>query len=195
MARGDSKPNVSVSDRIILHLWEQDHQADHYIVTQEITRTGIAESCALHPPNVSRAMSELMSIDAVSQQSRNVRGEKRRQKTWQLTDLGRELARERISDLRSTMILLRSRDGEILEVKADQASSILQTNLSLLQVLMHAQHEGVLNFGDIRFGVLVGSEEKMPEPGSLSMMAGAHSTYHTSPVSYTHLTLPTNREV
>ena len=183
MARGDSKPNVSVSDRIILHLWEQDHQADHYIVTQEITRTGIAESCALHPPNVSRAMSELMSIDAVSQQSRNVRGEKRRQKTWQLTDLGRELARERISDLRSTMILLRSRDGEILEVKADQASSILQTNLSLLQVLMHAQHEGVLNFGDIRFGVLVGSEEKMPEPGSLSMMAGAHSTYHTSPPS------------
>ena len=38
MARGDAKPNVSVSDRIILHLWEQDHQADHYIVTNDITR-------------------------------------------------------------------------------------------------------------------------------------------------------------
>ena len=92
MARGDAKPNVSVSDRIILHLWEQDHQADHYIVTNDITRSGIAESCALHPPNVSRAMSELMALDAVSQHSRTVRGEKRRQKTWQLTDVGRELA-------------------------------------------------------------------------------------------------------
>ena len=181
MARGDAKPNVSVSDRIILHLWEQDHQADHYIVTNDITRSGIAESCALHPPNVSRAMSELMSLDAVSQHSRTVRGEKRRQKTWQLTDVGRELARDRISNLRSTMVLVRSRDGELLEVRADQASSKLQTGLSLLQVLMHAQHEGVLNFGDIRFGVLVKNEDTIPDPGSLSMMTGAHSTYHTSP--------------
>ena len=123
MARGDAKPNVSVSDRIILHLWEQDHQADHYIVTNDITRSGIAESCALHPPNVSRAMSELMSLDAVSQHSRTVRGEKRRQKTWQLTDVGRELARDRISNLRSTTVLVRSRDGDLLEVRADQASS------------------------------------------------------------------------
>ena len=181
MARGDTKPSVSVSDRIVLHLWEQDHQTDHYIVTYDVTRPGIAESCALHPPNVSRAMSELMSREMVSQHSRTVRGENRRQKTWQLTDEGRDLARERIFKLRSTMVLVRSRDGEILEVRADQAASKLQTGLSLLQVLMHAQHEGVLNFGDIRFGLLVRNEDDIPAPGSLSMLTGAHSTYHTSP--------------
>ena len=46
MARSDASVNVPVADRILLHLWEQDHQADHYLVTQEMTRPGIAEICA-----------------------------------------------------------------------------------------------------------------------------------------------------
>jgi len=47
---------------------------------------------------------------------------------------------------------------------------------------MHAQHEGVLNFGDIRFGAIVRTESSdLPPPGSLSLLAGAHSTYHTKP--------------
>ncbi len=181
MARSDARVNVPVADRILLHLWEQDHQADHYLVSSEVTRPGIAESCALHPPNVSRSMSELMANGWVSQHSRTIRGESRRQKTWQLTEEGRETALDRISVLREFMILIRSKDGELLEVRADEVASKLQTGLSLLQVLMHAQHEGVLNFGDIRFGTIVSQDDDSPPPGSLSMLAGAHSTYHIRP--------------
>lgn len=181
MSNGVPRVNVPVVDRIMLHLWEQDHQADHYIVTHEITRPGIAEVCAMHPPNVSRSMRELMVDGMVSEHTRSIRGEDRRQKTWQLTDEGRGEARERIEALRSTPILLRGRDGTLLEVRADEASSKLETNLSLLQVLMHAQHEGVLNFGDIRFGAIVASVEGQQEPGSITLLAGAHSTYHTQP--------------
>ena len=140
MSNGVPRVNVPVVDRIMLHLWEHDHQADHYIVTQEVTRPGIAEVCAMHPPNVSRSMRELMSEGLVSEHTRSIRGEDRRQKTWQLTQDGREDARERIESLRSTPILIRGRDGTLLEVRADQAPSKLETNLSLLQVLMHAQH-------------------------------------------------------
>ena len=146
MSNGVPRVNVPVVDRIMLHLWEQDHQADHYIVTQEVTRPGIAEVCAMHPPNVSRSMRELMAEGLVSEHTRSIRGENRRQKTWQLTEDGREEARERIESLRSSPILIRGRDGTLLEVRADEAPSKLETNLSLLQVLMHAQHEGVLNF-------------------------------------------------
>ena len=178
MVRKDARVSVPVSDRILLHLWEQDHQADHYLVTYEMTRPGIAEICALHPPNVSRSMRELMSNDWVTEHTRTVRGDERRQKTWQLTEEGRAEARERIADLRSTQILLRSHDGKLLEVRADEAAARLQTGLTLLQVLMHAQHEGVLNFGDIRFGAIVKPDDA-PSPGSLSLLAGAHSTYHT----------------
>ena len=187
MARSDARVNVPVADRIILHLWEQDHQADHYLVTTEVTRPGIAESCALHPPNVSRSMSDLMTNGWVSQHTRTVRGEDRRQKTWQLTEDGREAARERIAVLRDFLILIRSRDGELLEVRANEVASKLRPDLSLLQVLMHAQHEGVLNFGDIRFGTIVSQDADSPPPGSLSMLAGAHSTYHIphrGPVRY-----------
>ena len=181
MARNDSRPNVPVSDRIVLHLWEQDFQADHYTVTSEVTRSGIAESCALHPPNVSRSMRQLISQGYISQHSRSVRGEDRRQKTWQLTDDGRELARERISKLRSLNVLVRSKEGNVLEIRADEAANKLNAGLSLLQILMHAQHEGVLNFGDIRFGALVRKNEEKPQPKSSSVLTGAHSTYHTSP--------------
>ena len=181
VARHDSRPNVSVSDRIMLHLWEQDFQADHYIVTSDVTRSGIAESCALHPPNVSRAMRQLTSQGYISQHSRTVRGDNRRHKTWQLTDEGRELARERISELRSVLVLIRSKEGNVLEVRADEAANKLRAGLSLLQILMHAQHEGVLNFGDIRFGALVRKDDNKPPLGSISIFTGAHSTYHTRP--------------
>ncbi|MDP7002262.1 MAG: ATP-binding protein [Candidatus Thalassarchaeaceae archaeon] len=180
MTRSDLGPNVPVADRILLHLWEQDHQADHYIVSPDVTRPGIAESCALHPPNVSRAMGDLMSNGLVSEHRRTVRGESRRQKTWQLTEEGRDSARDRISSLRSVMVPIRSSDGQLLEIRADEAASKLQTGLTLLQVLMHSQHEGVLNFGDIRFGALLRKEDEIP-PGSISILAGAHSTYHTHP--------------
>lgn len=180
MASSDVRVNVAVSDRILLHLWEQDHQADHYIVTFEMTRPGIAEICALHLPNVSRTMRDLISEGLVSEHTRSIRGEDRRQKTWQLTDEGRKDARNRIEKLRTIKILIRDRKGKLLEIRADEASKKLRTELTLLQVLMHAQHEGVLNFGDIRFGAIVRSEEKN-QPGSLSLLSGAHSTYHTHP--------------
>ncbi|MBT4346577.1 MAG: helix-turn-helix domain-containing protein, partial [Euryarchaeota archaeon] len=151
MARGDVRINVAVADRVLLHLWEQDHQADHYLVSFEMTRPGIAEVCALHPPNVSRTMRELIQDGLVSEYTRTIRGDERRQKTWQLTDEGRTEARNRIEKLRSMMILIREREGNLLEIRADKAAVHLQTGLTLLQVLMHAQHEGVLNFGDIRF--------------------------------------------
>lgn len=179
MSEGIPRVSIPVIDRIILHLWEQDHQADHYIVTNELTRPGISEVCALHPPNVSRAMRELMSNSLVSEHTRSVRGEDRRQKTWQLTEDGRSEARERISNLRTTTVLLRGRDGKLLEVRADEVAEKLETSLSLLQVLMHAQHEGVLNFGDIRFGAIVSSRDRPKVPTNL--LSGAHSTYHNLP--------------
>ena len=145
VARHSSSPNIPVPDRIILHLWEQDFQADHFIVTSDVTRSGIAESCALHPPNVSRAVRQLNSQGLISQHSRPVRGDNRRHKTWQLTDEGRETAREKISELRSVLVLIRSKEGEVLEIRADEAANKLRAGLSLLQILMHAQHEGVLN--------------------------------------------------
>ena len=108
MTEGIPRVNVPVIDRILLHLWEQDHQADHYLVSNDVTRPGISEVCAMHPPNVSRAMRDLMSDGLVSEHMRTIRGEDRRQKTWQLTDDGRSVARSRILNLRANMVLLLS---------------------------------------------------------------------------------------
>ncbi len=180
MNSSDVRVSISVIDRVLLHLWEQDHQADHYLVTYKMTRPGIAEICALHPPNVSRTMRNIVSEGWATEHTRSIRGDNRRQKTWQLTDDGRHEITNRIHILRMTKVLLRGRNNELLEIRADEAATYLEASLTLLQILMHAQHEGVLNFGDIRFGSIIKIDNSQ-KPGSISMLSGAHSTYHIRP--------------
>ena len=98
-----------------------------------------------------------------------------------MTDLGRTEARTRSNSLGLTQVLIRDENGELLEVTASQASARLAADLTLLQVLMHAQHEGVLTFGDIRFGMIQKRDDGKPAPGRLTLGAGAHATYHTEP--------------
>ena len=176
--------NIAVRDRILLHLLQEDYQADRFVVTATLTRPGIAEACAQHPPNVSRAMRGLLRGRHVSEHSRSIKGDDRRQKTWQLTDTGRELVAKRIEELSQIKILIRDSKGTLLEIESKDASKRLEAELTLLQVLLHAQHEGVLTYGDIRFGPIRKSDDednKLPPPGRLTLLAGVHATYHTSP--------------
>ena len=39
--------NISVQDRVLIHLLENNSQADKYLVDIAMTRPGIAASCAL----------------------------------------------------------------------------------------------------------------------------------------------------
>lgn len=184
MATDLPKVSVAVQDRILLHLLEHVDHADRFVVPHAVTRDGIAEACALHPPNVSRAMRTLSRDARVSEHLRSVEGEERRRKIWQLTDTGTAAAEKRAEVLRETMVLLRGKDGQLLEVPAHEARERLNADIGLLHVLMHAQHEGVLTYGDIRFGLIRrkgGEEGSNLPPGRLTMMAGAHATYHTSP--------------
>ena len=175
--------NIAVKDRILLHLLQEDEQADRYVVSAALTRPGIAEACAQHPPNVSRAMRDLLRNKQVSEHSRSIRGEDRKQKTWQLTSLGREEAASRLKELSSHKVLIRDQEGTLLEIESGSAADRLQADMSVLQILLHAQHEGVLTFGDIRFGLVKKKDEQnnLPPPGRLKLLAGAHATYHTSP--------------
>jgi len=179
---GEGRVTVAVEDRILLHLLEQDDQRDLFMVTAAVTRPGIAEACALHPPNVSRAMRNLLAERHVEEHTRTIRGESRRQKTWQLSEAGRSVARGRRADLAQMQVLMRNSEGKLLELDAGEAAERLNADLSLLQVLMHAQHEGVLTYGDIRFGPIIESDEDgTPRPGRIQLLTGAHATYHNAP--------------
>ena len=181
MAEGLPKVNVAVLDRVLLHLLQHDNLADRFMVTAAVTRPGIAEACAQHPPNVSRTMRNLVRDGLVSEHTRSIQNDDRRQKTWQLTDSGREEAESKTNDLGDTKILIRNKDGELLEINAKEAPQRLASDMSLLQVLLHAQHEGVLTWGDIRFGLIrkQDDEDVVPPPGRLQPLAGVHATYHT----------------
>ena len=137
--------NIAVKDRILLHLLQEDEQADRYVVSASLTRPGIAEACAQHPPNVSRAMRDLLRNKQVSEHSRSIRGEDRKQKTWQLTNLGRDLAQNRLEVLSSHKVLIRDEQGTLLEIESGNASERLQADMTVLQILLHAQHEGYLH--------------------------------------------------
>ena len=183
VSAGISRVNVPVQDRVMLHLFENDEQADRYLVGPELTRPGIAESCALHPPNVSRTMRDLLKKNLVSEHTRNIKGDDRRQKTWQLTDEGREKVRDVKRKLSDILVVIRDNSGELLELEASNVPTRLDANISLLQVLMHAQHEGVLTYGDIRFGAITKSDakESASPPGRLKALTGVHATYNNQP--------------
>ena len=175
MAGEIPKVNVAAKDRVLLHLLANDEWADRYMVPPALTRPGIAEACAQHPPNVSRSMRDLLKEMLVEEHTRAVQGDERRQKTWQLTEEGRLRAQQRHVALEDTKVLVRSMEGDLLEVKAVEATKLLETDLSLLQILLHAQHEGVLTYGDIRFGSIRKSTQgDMPEPGRLTPLVGVH---------------------
>ena len=183
VSAGISKVNIPVQDRVMLHLFENDNQADRYLVGPELTRPGIAESCALHPPNVSRTMRELLKKNLVSEHTRNIKGDDRRQKTWQLTEEGRKKAIDVRRKLSLTQVVIRDNSGDLLELEASDVPLRLDANISLLQVLMHAQHEGVLTYGDIRFGAITRSDdsESSQPPGRLRALTGVHATYNNQP--------------
>jgi hypothetical protein len=182
VAKDLPKVSVAVRDRVLLHLLENQNQIDQYMVTANVTRPGIAEACALHPPNVSRTMRGLLKERLVHEHSRMVRNEERRQKAWQLSETGVLEAELRRQEMAKTTVLIRNQNGSLLEINADEVSTRLEAELSLLQVLMHAIHEGVLTYGDIRFGpIRKKDQESRPPPGRLTVLAGAHATYHTQP--------------
>ncbi len=174
--------SIAVEDRIILHLSNQIEESDRYLVGPEVTRPGIAEACGLHPPNVSRAMRSLGRKGLVSERTCAIRGETRRQKTWQLTTTGQSFVAERRVELQDILVLVRDSEGKLLEVPARDASLRLDARLDLLSILMFASTEGVLTFGDIRFGPIASRSPKPDEiPGRLVLFAGAHSTYDIVP--------------
>ena len=183
MAGDIPKVNVAAKDRVLLHLLANDEWADRYMVPPSLTRPGIAEACAQHPPNVSRTMRDLLREALVEEHTRAVQGDERRQKTWQLTEEGRLHATQRHVALDATKVLVRNVDGELLEVKATEVPDLLATELSLLQILLHAQHEGVLTYGDIRFGSIrkADRDDGLPEPGRLTPLVGVHATYANQP--------------
>ena len=181
VSEGLPKVSVAVLDRVLLHLNDHESQADRYVVGPELTRPGIAEACAQHPPNVSRAMRTLLKDGLVEEHTRSVRNEDRRQKTWQLSEQGRQKATERHENLGQTKVLLRNNEGELLELHASDAAARLEADISLLQILLHAQHEGVLTYGDIRFGRIQRTDGHLPAPGRLTAMTGAHATYNNHP--------------
>ena len=179
------KVNISVNDRVMLHLLEHVKQFDRYMVTAALTRKGISESCALHLPNVSRAMKSLHKKGHLEEHTRAIIGEERRQKTWQLSPSGLDIAEEIQAKAKQMEVLIRDESGTLLEVRADQVSNRLNADLSLLDVLMHAQHEGVLTYGDIRFGPIKQKKAgERPPPGRLTLLAGAHAT-----ITFNHQTI------
>ena len=128
-------------------------------------------------------MRDLLKKSMVSEHTRNIKGDDRRQKTWQLTEEGRTKAMLIKQKLSSIMVVIRDSNGDLLELESASVPSRLDANISLLQVLMHAQHEGVLTYGDIRFGAITnqGDDNQTNPPGRLKALTGVHATYNNQP--------------
>ena len=94
-------------------------------------------------------MRDLISDGLVSEHTRAVRGEERRQKTWQLTEEGRKIARNSIEKLRSMKILIRDKKGKLLvDYRIPVASDLPMIDTEIVEVPNPSHPFGVRGVGE-----------------------------------------------
>ena len=99
--------------------------------------------------------------------------------TWQLTDEGREQIQHSLQKLRTTKVLLRERNGTTQRWEQMRLAR-LETGLTCYRYwCMLSTRVCSTVISDL---VRCSSDpEQSQAPGSLKLLSGAHSTYHTKP--------------
>ena len=81
---------LTVEEKICLHLLENNHLRSQYIMPETVSQNGIAESVGVQRGHASVALISLKSKGLIEEKVNRVEGSSRRKKVYFLTDSGRE---------------------------------------------------------------------------------------------------------
>lgn len=113
---GVTLPELTVKDRIQLHLFDYTRFADAYEAPAEVTQGAIAHAVGIRVHHVTQYIRPLMADGLVEERSSRIRRQPRRRKAYFLSAKGRlEVASLRNSLLQEE-VPLRTRTGEIIRV-------------------------------------------------------------------------------
>jgi len=141
VAQRGTKPNLTVEERIRIHLFDLSKHREEFVVPLESTQGGVAEATGVLRPNVSRTFKELISRGWVKQRLAHVKDQPRRKKVYFLTRNGEGATRE----LRKRLMALTISERVGGEVRDTTVGRVMdREGTSLLEVYDRLDGSGMI---------------------------------------------------
>ncbi len=127
--------DLTVKERIQLHLFDHNRFADAYEAPLEVTQEGIARSVGIRVHHVSQYIKPLVAGEVVDETTRHIRRKARKRKVYFLTPKGRHEAASLRNSLLKAQIPFRPRSGDIEEVPLSDVYQEHRRGTTLLELL------------------------------------------------------------
>ncbi|MFQ5837886.1 MAG: tetratricopeptide repeat protein [Thermoplasmata archaeon] len=127
--------DLTVRERILLHLFDYNRYADAYEAPLEVTQEGIARAVGIRVHHVSQYVKPLISEELVQEKTSHIRRKARSRKVYFLATKGRFQVASQRNSLLKEQIPFRTRSGDLQEVPLSQAYQELRRGSSLLELL------------------------------------------------------------
>lgn len=107
---------LTVKERILLHLFDFNRFAEEYEAPQEVTQGGIAKAVGIRVHHVTQYVRPLISEDLVEEKVSHITRKPRRRKVYFLSSQGRHRVASMRNSLFNENVPFRTRDGTIQEL-------------------------------------------------------------------------------
>ncbi|MGA1848063.1 MAG: hypothetical protein ACMUHB_01860 [Thermoplasmatota archaeon] len=106
---------VTVENRILLLLLEHIEEIDRYSVPELLSQGGMSKKLSLRQNNLSRELQGLLDKGLLTSRTSHINGLQRKRRAYFLTPKGIDLAKDLVSQMGSSLVVVRDLDGEIRE--------------------------------------------------------------------------------
>ena len=137
--------DLTVKERILLHLFDFNRHADEYEAPLEVTQSGIAKAVGIRVTHVTQYVKPLTLWELVEDDLRHIQRQARRRKAYFLTPAGRQ----RVASLRRTLLEqeapFRRASGEVREESLSRIYQQERRGTRLLELLQELRSSGYIS--------------------------------------------------
>jgi len=156
---------VTVENRILLLLLDNIEEMDNYSVPEMLSQGGMSKKLSLRQNNLSRELQGLLDKGLVTYRSSHIDGLQRKRRAYFLTTKGIDLAKHLISQIGTSLVIVRDLDGEIkewtLSELVDSASREMKRRVSFSEVV-----EDFLSGNEADLSRIMGTKPPRAESGA-----------------------------
>lgn len=137
------KINLTVDERVILHLMEYSLYEEDYEAPEGMTQAGIASGISVARKHIPRGVNKLMAEGLIACRVSHVKASKQRKKVYHLTFEGKALARRIWDSLGKKEVIVRTEDGKDSPTTVTELCFTYQVGRSPVQILMELRDGNV----------------------------------------------------
>ncbi|MEE9182725.1 MAG: AAA family ATPase, partial [candidate division NC10 bacterium] len=137
--------DLTVKERILLHLFDYNRFAEEYEAPVEVTQSGIAKAVGIRVQHVTQYAKPLMEEGQIEERTRHIQQMPRRRKTYFLTEKGRHHVASQRGALLQEDIPFRRMGGEVQLLPLSQVYLEERRGTRLVELLAEANATGYVS--------------------------------------------------